>query len=567
VYLAFSTKASLLAYSSISGPPTNRLAKVQLWDATKESIKAEIALGARCIGLVFAADGETLVTATAEPDARIALWTVPEGAPLRSFKKNVGGVDEAIPLAVTPDLRLGAYGSADGNVHVIDLSTGGEQWSSPAADKHLISLAFSPDGGTLATGAGYRESAIRLWDVANGTQTRRLKGHHRGIGALLFSPDGKRLFSASTDLTIRVWDLTDTSQTPRGRELRGHDEAVMRLALLPDNQTLVSASEDGVVYVWKSRSDEQSRTDIIVHEGIVAAGFTPDSSVVALNAQGEVKRWRAPDFAHAESEFAVEGEFDSENAIIAPDCHWLAIRRNDDTVEVWDLHRGAVHQRLPTRSELSWRFFPDGTKLVTLEKGTDLMHVWDLASGARSETWRRAIFTDRDYQIGNISPDNRWCLTIGPDGSGVFRDIVRRLDVDARLDARQPYNVVFSADSKFFAVTSGGGSKYTKVWDTAGKREVARLGGGSSVAFSPDGRRLAIAGGEEKAVGVWDLESRRQLVALASDGSGGRGAGFSPDGNVIGAVNSRGDMYLWRAPTFQEIAAAEARRQRKIEAQ
>ncbi|HJQ81793.1 MAG TPA: WD40 repeat domain-containing protein, partial [Lacipirellulaceae bacterium] len=95
------------------------------------------------------------------------------------------------------------------------------------------------------------------------------------------------------------------------------------------------------------------------------------------------------------------------------------------------------------------------------------------------------------------------------------------------------------------------------------KREVARLPGGHSIAFSPDGRRLAISGGEEKAVGVWDLESRRQLVALASDGSGGRGVGFSPDGNVIGAVNSRGDMFLWRAPTFEEIAAVEARRQKE----
>jgi WD40 repeat protein len=89
VYLAFSPNASWLAYSSISGPPTNRLSRVQLWDATKQSILAEIPLGARCLGLVFAADGQTLVTATAEPDPRIALWKVPEGTPLRSFEKNV----------------------------------------------------------------------------------------------------------------------------------------------------------------------------------------------------------------------------------------------------------------------------------------------------------------------------------------------------------------------------------------------------------------------------------------------------------------------------------------------
>ena len=163
---------------------------------------------------------------------------------------------------MTPDLTLAAYSSSDAIVHVFDLSTGGERWSAPAADENLIALAFSPDGGTLATGAGYRESAIRLWDVANGKETRRLEGHSDGILSLIFSPDGKRLISASTDRTIRIWDLSDTSKTTRPRVLRGHDEEVMRLALLPDGQTLVSGSEDGVVYVWDTGSAEQRRSDI-----------------------------------------------------------------------------------------------------------------------------------------------------------------------------------------------------------------------------------------------------------------------------------------------------------------
>ena len=67
-------------------------------------------------------------------------------------------------------------------------------------------------------------------------------------------------------------------------------------------------------------------------------------------------------------------------------------------------------------------------------------------------------------------------------------------------------------------MTSASGARYTKVWDTA-DRPGRQAGGGHSVAFSPDGRRLAIGDGDEKAVVVWDLESRRQLVALAGEGS------------------------------------------------
>jgi hypothetical protein len=63
---------------------------------------------------------------------------------------------------------------------------------------------------------------------------------------------------------------------------------------------------------------------------------------------------------------------------------------------------------------------------------------------------------------------------------------------------------------------------------------------------------------------VWDLESRRQLVALAGEGSMFNAVRFSPDGNVIGSRNSRDDVYLWRAPPFQETATAKANRQTKI---
>ena len=326
---------------------------------------------ARCLGLVFAADGQTLVTATAEPDPRIALWKVPAGAPLASFEKNVGGVDEGIPLAVTPDLTLAAYSSADAIVHVFDLSTGGERWSAPAADENLISLAFSPDGGTLATGAGYRESAIRLWDVCEwkGNQAAG-RAPRAELGHCYSHPMANGSFSASSDRTIRVWDLSDTSQTTRPRVLRGHNEHVMRLALLPDGQTLVSGSEDGVVYVWDTGSAEQRRSDSVVYAGILTGQFTPDSrSVVNLNAQGEVKRWRGPDFGQAESEFEVGGEFDRGNAVIStrlPLAGDSPKRRHGRSMGCAYAARSTnVCRQSPS---LLWRFFADGTKLVTVGK-------------------------------------------------------------------------------------------------------------------------------------------------------------------------------------------------------
>ncbi|MHC4180595.1 MAG: WD40 repeat domain-containing protein, partial [Planctomycetota bacterium] len=83
----------------------------------------------------------------------------------------------------------------------------------------VLSLAFSPDGKTLASGAGDR--SVKLWDVATGEQRATLKGHVDWVASVAFSPNGKILASSSHDKTIRLWRAASEEDVRAATELDG----------------------------------------------------------------------------------------------------------------------------------------------------------------------------------------------------------------------------------------------------------------------------------------------------------------------------------------------------------
>ncbi len=67
----------------------------------------------------------------------------------------------------------------------------------------IYGVAFSPDGQTVASAS--TDDTIKLWDVASGQALRRFSGHRDGVLAVAFSPDGKTLIPASDDGTMKLW--------------------------------------------------------------------------------------------------------------------------------------------------------------------------------------------------------------------------------------------------------------------------------------------------------------------------------------------------------------------------
>ena len=148
-------------------------------------------------------------------------------------------------------------------------------------------------------------------------------------------------------------------------------------------------------------------------------------------------------------------------------------------------------------------------------------------------------------------PQGSWLASGGRDGQIQIWDIQEQRVVMRLAAHKKGVNAVaFSPDGTLLA--SGGNDAVARLWDPGTGEKLAEMIGGTyavpSITFSPDGAELAIINGE--LIRIRDVETSRFVHSLRSEGSN-YSAAWSPDGNLLAAGNTAGDIFLWELSTKQ----------------
>jgi len=411
----------------------------------------------------------------------------------------------------------------------------------------IRSVVFSPDGKIVASASS--DKTIRLWEVETGRMLRVLDHHRDNVTSICFSPDGKTIASGSLDKTVAICDVKSGRLI---RSLAGHADEVNAIRFSPDGKTIASASRDATINLWDPATGEVILTIEKPASDVRTLAFSPDGKILAsASADKTIRLWQIAENQPVQPGEMIRALERSSAAVRAvsfsPDGQMLASAGEDNAIKLWSVESGSAIRTLTGHTGIvtSAVFSNDGLQLFS-GSYDKTVRTWDVQSGKPIRTL--------DGASGAISS-----IALSPDGNtvaaGSWTAIVLWNSVTAKwlrnLEGRlsNVRAVAFSPDAKSLAAAAGNS---IKLWDGGSGGLVHSLEGHSSlvnsIAFSTNGKILASASADNT-IKLWDVARSKPIANLTGHSANVRALAFSPDGKFIASGSVDRTVRLWDVAT------------------
>ncbi|MGA5040003.1 helix-turn-helix domain-containing protein [Streptomyces capoamus] len=435
----------------------------------------------------------------------------------------------------------------------------------------VSSVAFSPDGRTLATGST-SDDQLWLWDTRKGRLGRTFNGQGEAAALVAFSPNGQTLTTAGNfGHAVDMWNVT-TGHTrinalayPEAADRE--DQGAAAEAFTRDGRILAVGGEDGTLRLWDTRTGRVRKTlaqgahaaDSEATVRVTSIAFSPDGHTLAVGEEkGTLQLW---DTRTGRVRATLTGDpVTVASMAFTPDGRILAVGGEDGTLQLWDTRTGRVRKTLAqgahaADSEATVRvtsiaFSPDGH---TLAAGSEdrTVRLWDTGTGRLRRSLAGHAHGVRSLAF---SPDGRTLASGDDDGSVRLWDMTLGASESVLADPRMQADLMaFSPDGRTLATANYRGHP-VQVWDIAARRLRASLAvptsEAGSMAFSPDAGALATASISGLGAYLWDTRTGRLRVRLDVGAAPAvNSVAFSPDGRTLATATTAIGVQLWNAAT------------------
>jgi WD40 repeat protein len=399
--------------------------------------------------------------------------------------------------------------------------------------------AVTPDGRRVISASS--DGTLKVWGMDTGRVLATLDGHADGVLACAVTPDGRRLISASVDRTLKIWDLD------AGRVLAtldGHRNWVRACAVTPDGRRVISASDDRTLKVWDLDAGRLLATLDDHADWVTACAVTPDGRrVISASDDGTLKVW---DLDAGRLLATLAGHTDWVTACaVTPDGQRVISGSDDGTLKVWDLDTGRVLATLDGHAAgvRACAITPDGKRVISTSVDRTVK-VWDLDTGRILATLDG--HTD-ELRACAVTPDGRRVVSTSDDGTLRVWDLEGGRVV-ATLNGRAAGVRACAVTPDGRRVVSACDDGTLEVWDQDAGRVVTAFHGHAAgvraCAVTPDGRRV-LSGSVDRTLKVWDLDAGRVLATLDGHVNWVRACAVTPDGRRAVSASDDQTLKVW----------------------